>query len=191
MSSITMPGIAVPGKLVVAQISKDLVVLMVGIIGHAEPLFCLADWSATKTEVNATARCITMQLVDCTPAGTLFRVDTDVVKSCQPAIHLRIGLDDYAAFWALAYLSVKSSSTVARPTIVSFSVDDQRHIASMLEFFKGDHGSEFRTGDSGVNTDDEHAPPGYTELSYAPTHHPREWWIFIQVMIDESSTLSG
>ncbi|KAJ7136514.1 hypothetical protein C8R43DRAFT_1132418 [Mycena crocata] len=78
-----------------------------------------------------------MHLVECTPAGTVFRVDADIVKSCQPAIHLRIGLEDQAAFWALAYLSVKSSSTVARPTAVSFSIDDQRHITSMLEFFRG------------------------------------------------------
>ncbi|KAJ7136523.1 hypothetical protein C8R43DRAFT_1132425 [Mycena crocata] len=105
-----------------------------------------------------------MHLVECTPAGTVFRVDADIVKSCQPAIHLRIGLEDQAAFWALAYLSVKSSSTVARPTAVSFSIDDQRHITSMLEFFRGDDGSEFCAGDGGANSDDGNAPPGYTEL---------------------------
>ncbi|KAJ7665155.1 hypothetical protein DFH06DRAFT_1127516 [Mycena polygramma] len=65
-----MPGVAVAGKLAVAQISKELgraaiiwsgslnirlptVVFMVGLLGHPEPMFTLADWSATKTEVEA------------------------------------------------------------------------------------------------------------------------------------------
>jgi hypothetical protein len=63
-----MPGISVPGKLLIAQISTGLgtpsvvffspgirtrtVVFMGGIIGNAEPLFSCADWSTIKTEVD-------------------------------------------------------------------------------------------------------------------------------------------
>ncbi|KAJ7226480.1 hypothetical protein B0H12DRAFT_1077778 [Mycena haematopus] len=122
VSTITMPGVAVAGKLVIVQISKELIVLMVGVIGHKKPLFCFADWSTTKTEVEAV--------------------------SCQPRVKLRIVLANQAAFWALAYLTLRSSSTVARPTVFSFDAQDHAHVMGMLEFFEADAGREFCTGDA-------------------------------------------
>ncbi|KAJ7488573.1 hypothetical protein B0H11DRAFT_2230106 [Mycena galericulata] len=161
MSSITMPSLAVPGKLVVAQISKDLVVLMVGIIGHAEPLFSVADWSTIKTDVEANTGSIILHLVDCSPSGSLFQVNAGIVQSCQPAVRLRIALGTKTAFWALAYLSLKASA-VARPTFFSFSAQDRVHVTKMLDFFKGDDGPEFCTGEMPLDANGEH-PPGYTE----------------------------
>ncbi|KAJ7682185.1 hypothetical protein DFH06DRAFT_1314408 [Mycena polygramma] len=157
-----MPGVAVAGKLIVAQISNELVVLMVGLLGHPEPLFSLADWSSTKTEVEPSTRSLIIHLVDCSPAGSLFQVKANVVRSCQPGVRLRILLENQAAFWALAYLAVKSSSTVAPPTVLSFSPEDHLRITGMLEFFKADDGPEFCTGDGAPNASDEN-PPDYTE----------------------------
>ncbi|KAJ7226484.1 hypothetical protein B0H12DRAFT_1077782 [Mycena haematopus] len=112
ISTITMPGVAVAGKLVIVQISKELIVLMVGVIGHKKPLFCLADWSTTKTEVEA-VRFFRVS----SGSQHAERVNGGIVQSCQPGVKLRIVLANQAAFWALAYLILKSSSTVAPPTV--------------------------------------------------------------------------
>ncbi|KAF8217256.1 hypothetical protein K438DRAFT_1954097 [Mycena galopus ATCC 62051] len=162
MSRITMPGVAVAGKLVVAQISKEIVVLMVGLLGHPEPLFSLADWSATKTEVDAGTRSLIIHLVDCSPAGSLFQVNAGIVQSCQPAVKLRVVFDNQATFLALAYLTLKSSSTVARPTVLSFCPQDHVQVKRMLEFFRRDAGPEFWTGNGAPDAADVN-PPDYTE----------------------------
>ncbi|KAJ7608269.1 hypothetical protein DFH06DRAFT_1327640 [Mycena polygramma] len=161
MAHITMPGVAVAGKLVVAQISKELVVLMVGLLGHQVPLFSLADWSATKTEVEASTRSLIIHLVDCSPAGSLFQINAGTVQSCQPAVKLRVVLDNQAAFLALAYLTLKSSLTMARPTVDSFCPQDEVQVTRMLEFFKGDDGPEFCTGNEAPDAGEDH-PPDYT-----------------------------
>jgi hypothetical protein len=70
ISNLTLPGIAVPAKLAVAQISEGLgsctdfvlklkatrnptVVIMLGILGREEPLLSFVDWSSIKVEVEA------------------------------------------------------------------------------------------------------------------------------------------
>ncbi|KAJ6583510.1 hypothetical protein DFH09DRAFT_1075915 [Mycena vulgaris] len=159
MSNITMPGISVP------------VVLMAGIIGNEEPLFSLVDWSIT-TEVDATTNSIVIHLVDCTPSGSLFQIEAGIMKSCQPAVHLRIALENVTAFWALAYLSVKSSAS--RPTALSLSIEDHRHITSMLEYFKGDEGPEFCMGGGTESAKEDH-PPGYTGSGHTSAVTPRDF----------------
>ncbi|KAJ7209949.1 hypothetical protein B0H12DRAFT_1242778 [Mycena haematopus] len=161
ISTITMPGVAVAGKLVIVQISKELIVLMVGVIGHKKPLFCLADWSTTKTEVEANTRSVVIHLVECSPAGSFFQVNGGIVQSCQPGVKLRIVLANQAAFWALAYLILKSSSTVAPPTVFSFDAQYRDHVMGMFEFFEADAGREVCTGDGVCEPSDDH-PPGYT-----------------------------
>ncbi|KAJ7177710.1 hypothetical protein C8R46DRAFT_1029312 [Mycena filopes] len=161
MSDIVLPGIAVPGKLLVAQVKKGLVVFFGGIIGHPEPLFSSADWGAIKTEVDAKTHSIIMDLVDCTPSGPLFRIDeAGTVKESQPGVRLRIVLDESAAFWALAYLSAKATP---RPAPLFLSAAEHTCITQMLDFFKDDEGNEF-WGDGGPAAAqvEDLAPPGYT-----------------------------
>ncbi|KAJ6593046.1 hypothetical protein B0H19DRAFT_1245855 [Mycena capillaripes] len=67
-------GIGIPAKVLVAQITDNLVVLMVGFLGHELPLFSFADWS-----------------------GVGFTMDT----FCSLVV--RIVLETQAAFWGLAY----------------------------------------------------------------------------------------
>ncbi|KAJ7166916.1 hypothetical protein C8R46DRAFT_1034893 [Mycena filopes] len=161
MSDIVLPGIAVPGKLLVAQVNKGLVVFFGGIIGYAEPLFSSADWGAIKTEVDAKTHSIIMDLADCTPSGPLFRIDeAGALKEAQPGVRLRIVLDEPAAFWALAYLSAKAAPRAA-PLFLSAA--EQICITEMLNFFKNDEGKEF-WGDGGPAEAqvEDLAPPGYT-----------------------------
>ncbi|KAJ7791417.1 hypothetical protein B0H14DRAFT_2625027 [Mycena olivaceomarginata] len=177
LSGIILPGISVPGKLLIAQISKGLgpVVLMVGVIGRPEPLFSCPNWSDVKTEVDAKTRSITMNLVNCTPSGPLFRVDSGIVQVSQPGIQLRIVFEEQATFWALAYLSVKISSDARCSTPLSFSIEEQRHITMMLEYFKRDDGPEFCSTGSGaeaINSDEENPPPGYTGSDAVPPSRP-------------------
>ncbi|KAJ6549010.1 hypothetical protein B0H19DRAFT_1265782 [Mycena capillaripes] len=157
-----MPGISVPGKLLIAQVSTGLVIFMGGIIGHPEPLFSCADWTTIKAEVDPIMRSITLDLMDCTASGSLFGIDeAGLVKESQPGVQLRIRLEKQASFWALAYLSATLSSTAARPRPLSFSVEEHGHITGMLEYFKNDEGLEYCAGDGGA-PGEEPSPPGYT-----------------------------
>ncbi|KAJ7188208.1 hypothetical protein C8R46DRAFT_1205392 [Mycena filopes] len=163
MSAIVLPGIAVPGKLLVAQVKKGLVVFLGGIIGYPDPLFSSADWGAIKTEVDAKTHSIIMDLADCTPSGPLFRIDeAGTVKDCQPGVRLRIVLEEPAAFWALAYLSAKATPRAA-PLFLSAA--EHNCVKEMLDFFKKDEGNEFwGDGRPPATEVDDLAPPGYTEL---------------------------
>ncbi|KAJ7145956.1 hypothetical protein C8R44DRAFT_723817 [Mycena epipterygia] len=149
ISSVTLPGIAIAGKLVVAQISEELVILMAGIIGHEEPLLSLMDWSKIKIEVEA--------------AGTVEHPQRYSMQNCQPSVFLRIALEDQAAFWAFAYLMVKPSYTFARELV--FSLENQQHITEMFEFFKNDHGQEFPGGEGTINVVENQDLPGYDAIS--------------------------
>ncbi|KAJ7033288.1 hypothetical protein C8F04DRAFT_1184269 [Mycena alexandri] len=163
MSTIVLPGIGVPGKLLVAQISPGLVVFLCGIIGHQEPLFSCADWSVIETEVEPKTRSIVMNLADATAPGPLFRMDdTGAVKVAHPAVGLRIVLENQAAFWALAYLTAKA---LPRAAPLVFCAAEHNHITALLDFFKNDEGQEF-LGDEGRPPGapvDDLAPPGYTD----------------------------
>ncbi|KAJ7123028.1 hypothetical protein C8R44DRAFT_876216 [Mycena epipterygia] len=160
ISSITLPGIAIAGKLVVAQISEELVILMVGIIGHEEPLLSLVDWSEMKIEVEASTRSVMMSFVNWTASGTLLRTSTGI-QNCQTSVFLRIALEDQAAFWAFAYLMVKPSSAFVHE--LAFSLENQQHITRMFEFFTNDHGQEFPGGEGASDMAENQDPPGYDE----------------------------
>ncbi|KAJ7153191.1 hypothetical protein C8R43DRAFT_950587 [Mycena crocata] len=163
ISIITLPGIGVAGKLVVAQISEELVILMVGIIGHEEPLLTLVNWSEIKIEVQASTRSVTMSLINWTASGTLLRTNAGIQNS-HPSVLLRLAFDEQAAFWAFAYLMVKpSSAAFARD--LAFSLENQHHIAKMFEFFKDDHGQEFPVGEATIGVAENDAPPEYDGAS--------------------------
>ncbi|KAJ6616067.1 hypothetical protein B0H10DRAFT_2038712 [Mycena sp. CBHHK59/15] len=161
ISGITLPGIGVPAKLVVAQISEELVILMAGIIGHGEPLLTLMDWSETKIEVDANTRSVIMRFVNWTASGTLLRTSSGI-QNCQPLVFVRLAFEDQAAFWAFAYLMVKPSSAALKRELAAFSGENQQHITSMFEFFKSDVGQEFPTGEaSSGEVAENDAPPEY------------------------------
>ncbi|KAJ7209960.1 hypothetical protein B0H12DRAFT_1079755 [Mycena haematopus] len=146
ISTITMPGVAVAGKLVIVQISKELIVLMVGVIGHKKPLFCLADWSTTKTEVEAVSQ---WRYCSKLPAR-----GQAADSSSESGGFLGSGLSHFEV-------------VINCGTSDGFSFDAQYHdhVMGMFEFFEADAGREVCTGDGVCEPSDDH-PPGYTDPQF-------------------------
>ncbi|KAJ7730577.1 hypothetical protein B0H16DRAFT_1469548 [Mycena metata] len=122
-----MPGVSVPGKLLLAQISEDLAILMLGVIGYQEPIFSMTDMKKTNTQIDA--------------------VGPGTFQVCHPSVHLRIAFHKQAAFWAFAFLV--SQMTSQRSPVGSargLGPLDHQNILRILEFFKNDHGKEVATG---------------------------------------------
>ncbi|KAJ6567787.1 hypothetical protein B0H10DRAFT_2238504 [Mycena sp. CBHHK59/15] len=183
-----IPGIGIPGKVLVAQITdslgssdpssnyqcKDLalVVLMIGFIGHGQPLLSLVDWRTVPSEVHAASRSVVLNFADIHPVGTMAHL-TGGTDHCS--LGVRVALEDQAAFWAFAYLLVKPP--VAHATHIATDIlSNGGLISQMLDYFKADHGPEYFEGvtqlDSTIQADamiqpnqtiNEAPPPGYSE----------------------------
>ncbi|KAJ7438033.1 hypothetical protein B0H11DRAFT_2254968 [Mycena galericulata] len=164
-----VPGIGIPGKVLVAQITDKLVVLMVGFLGHEQPLLSLVNWRAVPYDVQAASRSVILRFADITPVGTLAHA-TGGTDHCSFGV--RVVLEDQAAFWAFAYLLVKP---LAHATDIAADVRANGRLTSqMLDYFKGDNGPEYSEGAAQVdptiqaypmiqpNQMTDEAPPGYT-----------------------------
>ncbi|KAJ7736354.1 hypothetical protein DFH07DRAFT_779700 [Mycena maculata] len=153
ISSVTLPGIAVPGKVVVAQISEELV-------------------SYSNRELLENTRSVIMRFVNCYASGTLLRMSAGM-QNCQPSVFLRLAFEDQAAFWAFAYLTAKPT-TIAPKRELTFSLENQHHVTSMFEFFKTDAGQEFTPGLEGAGSaegPESDAPPEYHDMERPLAKH--------------------
>ncbi|KAJ7468355.1 hypothetical protein B0H11DRAFT_1921222 [Mycena galericulata] len=152
-----IPGIGIPGKVVVAQITDKLVVLMVGFLGHEKPFLSLVDWCAVPSDVQAvrtsnskyqsvfdpiqTSRSVVLHFADIHPVGTLAHL-TGGADHCS--LGVRVALEDQAAFWAFAYLLVKP---LAHATDIATDIRANSHLLSeMHDYFKADIGPEYFEG---------------------------------------------
>ncbi|KAJ7438038.1 hypothetical protein B0H11DRAFT_1935567 [Mycena galericulata] len=140
-------GTGALGKVLVAQFSDKLVVLMVGLLGHEKPLLSLVEW---RTDVQAvrtifveisTSRTVVLHFGEIRPVGTLDHI-TGATDPCS--LRVRVALEDPAAFWAFAYLLVKPPVHTA--DIATDVRVNGRFIAQMLDHFKADNGQEYFEG---------------------------------------------
>ncbi|KAJ7656912.1 hypothetical protein DFH06DRAFT_1132126 [Mycena polygramma] len=182
-----VPGIGIPGKILVAQITDNLdlvlVVLLIGFIGHSEPFLSLVDWRGVSSEVHAVrvistaakpyltstqaSRSVVLHFADIHPVGTVAHL-TGGIDRCS--LGVRVALEDQAAFWAFAYLLVKPLAP-ARNIATDIHANDGL-IRQMLEYFKADHGTEYFEGanqptieaDAVIQIPEmvDEAPPGYS-----------------------------
>ncbi|KAJ6593735.1 hypothetical protein B0H19DRAFT_1056214 [Mycena capillaripes] len=101
-------GIGIPAKVVVAQVAENLglkplallIVLMVGFLGHEQPLLSLADWSGVGFTMDAASRSVVLHLAGIRPTGTLAHF-TGGSDDCSFIV--QIVMETQAAFWALAF----------------------------------------------------------------------------------------
>ncbi|KAJ7482855.1 hypothetical protein B0H11DRAFT_1914940 [Mycena galericulata] len=163
MSSLTIPGISVPGKLLLAKISDELVILMLGIIGHETPIFSITDLSRITNEIEASTLSFIMHFVDFAASGTLFETTPSFFQTCNPSVHLRLAFHNAAAFWAFSFLITQTSHV----GVGSIGLADHQNILRTLDFFKHDQGPELAMGGPVLSLD-ANPPPDYAE---APLPH--------------------
>ncbi|KAJ7843587.1 hypothetical protein B0H13DRAFT_1909301 [Mycena leptocephala] len=156
-----IPGIGIPGKVLVAQITDEL-----GSKPACSPLLSLVDWSGVPSDVQATSRSVVLHFADLRPVGTLAHL-TGGTDDCSFGV--RVTLEDQAAFWAFAYLLVKP---LAHVTDIVADIRANGHLISqMFDYFKADNGSEYFEGTTRLDSRNlmiqtnqrVEAPPDYTE----------------------------
>ncbi|KAJ6593021.1 hypothetical protein B0H19DRAFT_1055677 [Mycena capillaripes] len=149
-----IPGIGIPAKVLVAQITDNFVVLMVGFLGHELPLLSLADCSGVGFTMDSPSRSVNLYFADIRPMGTLAHF-TGGGDDCSLVV--RIVLETQAAFWGLAY---RLAQPLADPVAIATAIwANQPIIQMLLDSFRADDGSEHF---GGARVDE--APPGYTDL---------------------------
>ncbi|KAJ7165302.1 hypothetical protein C8R46DRAFT_1035896 [Mycena filopes] len=170
MLDLTIPGISVPGKLLLAKISEELAILMLGVIGHEAPIFSITDMQKTANQIDALSpisadngpqrtQSFIIHFGDFA-AGTWLGTGPGLLQECQPSIHFRISFHNQAAFWAFSFLITQmASQSVAH----ALSVPEQQNIVRILDFFKNDHGAESAMGEP-VMAPDRTAPPEYAAM---------------------------
>ncbi|KAJ7694289.1 hypothetical protein B0H16DRAFT_1485751 [Mycena metata] len=158
--NLTMPGISVPGKLLLAKISDNLVILMLGIIGHERPIFSIADMKKMVNQIDATTQSLTIHFVDFTSSGTLTGSATGILQAFHPAIHLRIAFHNQTAFWAFSFLISQMAAPDGVITAQGITASDHENIERVVDFFGNDEGPEIAMGRP-VFVVDVNAPPEY------------------------------
>ncbi|KAJ6593041.1 hypothetical protein B0H19DRAFT_1055693 [Mycena capillaripes] len=167
-----IPGIGIPAKVLVAQITDNLVVLMVGFLGHELPLLSFADWSGVGFTMDSPSRSVNLHFADIRPMGTLAHF-TGGGDDCSLVV--RIVLETQAAFWGLAY---RLAQPLADPVAIATAIwANQPIIQMLLDSFRADDGSEHF---GGARVDE--APPGYTGR--------KMFWAFGPIGRDDASCRS-
>ncbi|KAK7019252.1 hypothetical protein R3P38DRAFT_2783092 [Favolaschia claudopus] len=157
-----VPGIGIPGKVLVAQITEKLAVIMVGALGHEQPLLSLVDWRAPSYEVQPASSSVLFHFANIQPVGTLSH-SIGIGEPCSFSV--RVALDQ-TTFWKFAYLVVKPLAP--SPDIVAEVQTNLAHIGQMLEYFKFHNGQDDLTQDNGpvaaVAAVEGEAPPDYRAI---------------------------
>ncbi|KAK7013917.1 hypothetical protein R3P38DRAFT_3575384 [Favolaschia claudopus] len=165
VSKLAIPGIAVPGKIVLAKISDERAILMLGIIGHELPIFSISDLNKTRNHIDAGNQSFIIHFVDFVSSGTLIENGPGKIESCQPAIFLRISFHNQASFWAFSFLVTQMTSHAMITDIHTLTASDQQNTVvfrsisrvtchrpkilrnfSVLDCFKSDCGPEIALG---------------------------------------------